>query len=63
MNWDYFNELSFNCIKMEFQKIINLLNTTSGGKDLPRFVTKDWIEIYDLSAKHYPVNKDKIRFM
>ena len=50
-------------MKMEFQKIINLPNTTSGGKDLPRFVTKNWIEIYDLSAKHYPVNKDKIRFM
>ena len=29
---------------MEFQKILNLLDTTSDDKDLPRFVTKkmDW---------------------
>ena len=25
---------------MEFQKIVNLLNTTSDDKDSPRFVTK-----------------------
>ena len=36
---------------MEFQKIINLLDTTSDDKDLPRFVTKKWIEIYDQSEK------------
>ena len=28
------------CIKMEFQKITNFLNTASDDKDLPRFVTK-----------------------
>ena len=30
----------FERIKVEFQKIVNLLDTTSGDKDLPRFVTK-----------------------
>ena len=29
---------------MEFQKIVNLLDTTSDDKDLPRFVTKNWID-------------------
>ena len=32
---------------MEFQKIINFLDTTSDGKDLPRFLTKKCIEVYD----------------
>ena len=32
---------------MEFPKIVNLLDTTSGDKDLPRFITKKWIEVYD----------------
>ena len=36
---------------MEFQKIINLLDTTSDNKDLPRFFTKKWIEVYDQSEK------------
>ena len=36
---------------MEFQKIVNLLDTTSDDKDLPRFVTKKWIEVYDQSEK------------
>ena len=41
MTWDCFeNKMKFNCIKIEFQKIVNLLNMTSDGKDLPRFVTK-----------------------
>ena len=39
------------CIKMEFQKIINLLDATSDDKDLPRFVTKKWIKGYDQSEK------------
>ena len=34
---------NFCCIKMEFQKIVNLLDTTSDEKDLPKFVTKIWI--------------------
>ena len=28
------------CIKTEFQKIVNFLDTNSDDKDLPRFVTK-----------------------
>ena len=36
---------------MEFQKITNFLDTTSDDKDLPRFVTKKWIEVYDQSEK------------
>ena len=45
---------------MEFQKIVNFLDTTSDDKDLPRFVTKKLIEVYDQSAGNYNVNK-KIR--
>ena len=43
---------------MEFQKIINLLDTTFDNKDLPRFVTKKCIEIYDQSEKSYSINKE-----
>ena len=46
------------CIKMEFQKIANFLDTTSDDKDLPRFVTKKWIEVYDQSGQNYNVNKE-----
>ena len=35
---------------MEFQKIINLLDITD-NKDLSKFVTKKWIEVYDQSEK------------
>ena len=42
---------------MEFEKTINLLDTTSDNKDLPRFVTKKWIEVYDQSEKNYSPNK------
>ena len=34
---------------MEFQKIANFLDTTSDDKDLQRYVTKEWIEVYDQS--------------
>ena len=44
-------------MKMEFQKIINLLDITSDDKDLPRYVTK-WIEVYDQSEKNCNVNKE-----
>ena len=40
--------------KMEFQKIVNFLDT----KDLPRFVTKKWVEVYDQSGGDYNVNKE-----
>ena len=36
---------------MEFQKIVTLLDTISDDKDLPRLVTKKWIEVYDQSGK------------
>ena len=48
----------FHCIKMEFQKIVNLLETISDDKDLPRFATKKWMEVYDQSARDYRVNKE-----
>ena len=43
---------------MEFQKIVNFLDTTSDDKDLPRFVTKKWVEVYDQSEKNYKPNKE-----
>ena len=45
---------------MEFQKLVNFLDATSDNKDLPRFVTNKWIEVYDQSEKKYNPNK-KIR--
>ena len=41
---------------MEFQKIVNLLDTTSD--DLPRFVTKKLIEVYDQSGGNYNITKE-----
>ena len=43
---------------MEFQKIVNFLDTPSEDNDLPRFVTKKWIEIYDQSEENYNVNRE-----
>ena len=43
---------------MEFQKITNFLDTTSDYKDLPRFATKKWIDVYDQSEKNYNPNKE-----
>ena len=43
---------------MEFQKIVNLLGTTSDDKDLPRLITKTQIEVYDQSGGDYNVNKE-----
>ena len=43
---------------MEFQKIVNLFNTTFHDKDLPRFVTKKWTEVCDQWEKNYNVNKE-----
>ena len=42
---------------MEFQKITNFLDVTSDNEDLPKFVTKKWIEVYDQSEGNYNVNK------
>ena len=47
---------------MEYQKITNLLATTSDN--VPRFVTKKWIEVHDQSGNvedRYKPNK-QIRF-
>ena len=35
-----------------------MLDITSDDKDLPRFVTKKWIEVYDQSEKNYIINKE-----
>ena len=44
---------------MEFKKIVNLLDMTFDDKDLPRCVTKKWIEVYDQSGgENYRVNKE-----
>ena len=40
---------------MEYQKIINLLDTTSDC--VPRFITKKWVEVHDQSNKMYSINK------
>ena len=45
------HKMQFYCIKMEFQKILNFLNTALDDKDLPRFVTKKWIEVHDQQKK------------
>ena len=43
---------------MEFQKIVNFLDTNSDNKDLPKFVTKKWIEVSGQSQGNYDVNKE-----
>ena len=43
---------------MEFQKFVNILDTASDDNDLPRFVTKKWIEVCDQSEGNYDVNKE-----
>ena len=43
---------------MEFEQIANFLDTTSDDKDLPRFVSKKWVEVYDQSEKNYNPNKE-----
>ena len=43
---------------MEFQKIVNFLDTNFDNKDLPTFFTKKWIEFYHQSEGNYNVNKD-----
>ena len=46
-------------IKMEYQKITNLLDATYDN--VPRFNTKKWIEVYDQSGVICNSNK-QIRF-
>ena len=35
-----------------------MLDATSDDKGLPRFATKEWIEVYDHSEKNYDLNKE-----
>ena len=47
---------------MEYQKITNLLGTTID--EIPRFITKKWVEVYDQSGSNddrYKTNK-QVRF-
>ena len=43
---------------MELQKVVDFLDTTSDDKNLPRFVTKKWFEVYYQSRGNYDVNKE-----
>ena len=43
---------------MEFQKITHFLDIISDNKDLPKFVTKKWIEVYDQPQENYDINKE-----
>ena len=45
-------------IKMEFQKIVNFISTNS-DQNLPRFITKKCVEVYDQSENNYSPNKDQ----
>ena len=51
--------MTLNCFehKMQFQKLVNLYETTFDDKDSPRFVTKKWIEVYDQSENSYNFHK------
>ena len=40
---------------MEYQKIINLLDTTFDN--VPRFITEKWVEVYDQSGGSYNTYK------
>ena len=39
-------------------KHYKFLDITPDDKDLPKFVTKRWIEVYDQSQGNYKVNKE-----
>ena len=44
---------------MEFKKITNCLDITSDNNfNLPKFVTKKWIEVYEQSEGNYNLNKE-----
>ena len=45
---------------MEFQKIVNLLDTASDDKDLPRFVTKKWTEVFMINQKEITMQTKKL---
>ena len=43
---------------MQFQTIVNFLDTISDDKGLRKFVTKRWIKVYDQSGGNYNVDKE-----
>ena len=45
---------------MKFQKITNFLDIISDNKDLPKFVTEKWIEVYDQSKNIYIIQIKKL---
>ena len=48
MNLDCFeHKYISNFIKMEFQKIVNFLDTAPNDKNISKFAAKKWIEVYD----------------
>ena len=49
---------SFPCTKMACRNIVNFLDATSDDKVFPRFINKEWIEVYDQSEKNYNPNKE-----
>ena len=59
MNLDCFEHkyISY-CIKVEFQKIVNFLDTAPNDKNISKFTTKKWIEVYDQSERNYSPNKE-----
>ena len=44
--------------KNGISKNSNFLDTTLDDNDLPRFVTKKWMEVYHQSEGNYSVNKE-----
>ena len=43
---------------MEFQRVKNFLDITFDNKNLPRYITKKCVEVYDQSQENYNVNKE-----
>ena len=54
--------MGLDCFEHKFylfcKKITNFLDITSDDKDLPRIVTKNWIEVQDQSGENYNANKE-----
>ena len=42
---------------MEFQKFVNFLNANF-DENLPRFITKKWVEVYDQSGGNHNAKKE-----
>ena len=61
MTWNWFNTIECNShsIKMEFLKIINLLDTTSDDKDLLRFASKNGLK-FMINQKEITMSTKKL---